>query len=75
MDNVIAPSDLLKEQNTVIIAVGITKMPPQIMKIRAIANSPDSRFSFIVPDFDELDEQVKMLSHQIQTSHLAKGKA
>ena len=63
-DDVEVPSNLIKENNTIVVAIGVGKV--NVSQINIIASDPDEDFATIVDNFDALDEIVRTIVAQIR---------
>ena len=63
-DDVRSPSDLIKQDNTNLIAIGIGNV--NVSQINEISSDPDEDFSFIVDNFDDLLPIATNISNQIR---------
>ena len=69
-DDVEVPSNLIKENNTIVVAIGVGLV--NLSQINLIASDPDEDFAITVDNFDALDEIVLTIVEQIRLCSVRK---
>ena len=63
-DDVSVPTDLLKADNTAIIAIGIGRINETL--VNSIASAPNEYFAFKIPSYSALNRIADPLAHRIR---------
>ena len=69
-DDVEVPSNLIKENNTIVVAIGVGLV--NVSQINITASNPDEYFATTVDNFDALDEIVLTIVEQIRLCSVKK---
>ena len=69
-DDVEVPSNLIKENNTIVVAIGVGLV--NVSQINITASNPDEYFATTVDNFEALDEIVLTIVEQIRLCSVKK---